>query len=250
MNRTLLTLIVLSLLLAGTAWAQPEKLVKEGDALYAKRDQGDSAKKAVEAYEKALASNDKLDEAYWKIAKCYYWLGDQESDSDKKQAIFREGIEMAKLGVQTNDKSAACHFWLGVLYGKFGEAKGIAQSLDLVEPIKNEMNTVMKLDEKFENAGCHRVLGRLNYKLPRMKGGDLAKSLEHLKKACEMGPNNLLNHLYYAEALKRDGQKDEAKKQCEWVIAAQPEPQWVPEGKKQQEDARKLMANLDKPERD
>ncbi|MBI5366608.1 MAG: tetratricopeptide repeat protein [Planctomycetes bacterium] len=250
MKRTLLLTALLLLFSTASVFAQAEKAMKAGDELYAKRDQGGNAQKAVEEYQKALGINEKLVDAYWKIGKCYYWIGEQESDSGKKQAAFREGIDMVKLGVQLDEKSAACHFWLGVLYGKFGEAKGIAQSLDLVDPIKQEMETVRKLDEKFEGAGCWRVLGRLNYKLPSIKGGDLQKSLEYLKKACEMGPHNLLNHLYYAEALKRDGQKDEARKQAEWVMKATPEAGWVPEGKKQQDDARKLIANLDKPERD
>ncbi|MBI3270294.1 MAG: tetratricopeptide repeat protein [Planctomycetes bacterium] len=251
MDRLLLATVIFALSLGGQAWAQAEKkALKEGDDLYAQREKGDSARQAVEKYQAAIEANDKCEEAYWKIGKCYYWIGESETDGGKKQAAFREGIDVVKLGVQVNEKSAACHFWLGVLYGKYGEAKGIAQSLDLVDPIKEEMNTVMKLDEKFEGGGCNRVLGRLYYKLPRMSGGSLDKAIEYLKKAIALGPNNLLNHLYYAEALKRDGKKDEAKKECDWILAAKPEAAWVPEGKRQQEDAKKLMANLDKPERD
>src|SRR5688572_2082081 len=53
--------------------ASVERLLREGAALYHKREQEGMAAKAIEVYCKVLAIDESCVEAYWKIAKAYYW---------------------------------------------------------------------------------------------------------------------------------------------------------------------------------
>ena len=145
------------------------------------------AAKAVETWQKVLAADQTCADAYWRIARAHYWLGSQAKDEAKKRQFFKDGIEYAKLGVSADRESTACHFWLGVMYGSYGQAVGASQSLHMVDPIKHEMQWILAKDEGFDEGGAHRVLGRLYYKLPGLMGGDNHKAKEHLRRAIELG---------------------------------------------------------------
>ena len=51
-------------------------------------------------------------------------------------------------------------------------------------------------------------------------GGSKRKSVEHLKKAIDHGPNNTMNHLYLAETYLKMREKDLARKALERAINA------------------------------
>jgi tetratricopeptide (TPR) repeat protein len=162
-------------------------------------------------------------EAMWKLARGCWWLG-THSPEDQKLAIFERGMEYAKKAVAFKDDCAACHYWLGVNFGVYGESKGVLKSLSLVDPIKEEMNKVIKLDPGFMHGGAYRLLGRMAYKLPWFAGGSKKESVEHLKKALEYGPNSFLTRVFLAETYLAMDEKELAKGELAWCVNA-PEPQ-------------------------
>ena len=141
-------------------------LIKKADKLYKKRAKEGKAQKCKEAYEKVLAVDANSVEGRWKLARVLYWIGIHTNGKDKQMEIFESGIRYCQEAIKQDAGCVPCHFWLGVSYGKFGEAKGILQSLGLVPHMKSAMETVLKKDEKFSHGGPHRVLGRLYHKLP------------------------------------------------------------------------------------
>ena len=219
--------------------------LKKGDRQYKKRTDPKAVDKAKSYYEKVLAVDPDNVKARWKLARLFYWKGTHAKGKAAKMKIFEQGIRYAQEGIQKNSKSIGCHYWLGVSYGKFGEAKGILASLDLVPHLKKEMETVLKLKEGYEYGGAHRVLGRLYYKLPGIKGGDNDKAVKHLKKATKIAPNNLKSHLFLAEVYIAQGKKAEAKKELQFIIDF-PEANFikklVPESKEEKKQAAKMMA--------
>lgn len=229
---------------SAAAESAAQRLMAQADALYDKRDQAGMADKSIDAYQQVLAVDDANAEAYWKIARVYYWKGTQEASDAAASKHYREGIEFAKLGIEADPKSAGAHFWLSVSYGKFGEANGMMQSLHLVEPMKAEIEKALALDEKFEWGGAYRVMCRLYMKLPGFKGGDIKKSIEFGKKSVALGPGLPMNHLYLAEALVQDGQKEEAKKVLRHIVTMPALPERVPESEADKELAKKLLAEL------
>jgi tetratricopeptide (TPR) repeat protein len=244
MKRILLFVLAILLIpVAVHAQGEIDKLMKEGDALYNQREQG-KAKDAIKVFEKIVAIDPESYDAYWKIGLAYYWLGRVEDSDSRKQTLYKEGIEFCKLAVELKPEKAEAHFWLGTLYGKFGEAKGVLQSLHLVPHIQKEMNTVIKLDSKYQGGGAYRVLGRLYYKLPSFKGGDINKSEEYLRKAIELGPTNLMNHTFLAETLIKKDKKDEAKKELQKVLDMPPEPGLEPEAKIEKKTAKSIMEEI------
>ena len=201
-------------------------LIKQADKMFNKRGKKKTkddpnpertwAQDAKEKFLEVLAVAPKNVEARWKASRALYWIGRHTKGNDAKMKIFEEGIRFAQEGIKLDPKNFHCHFWLGVSYGKFGEAKGIAQSLGLVPHVEKAMKKVIELgQEKYEQGGAWRVLGRLSFKVP---GGENGK--KEIQKAIEIGPNNLMNHRFYAEMLLSDGDDAKAKTELEFIIRA------------------------------
>ncbi len=110
------------------------------------------------------------------------------------------------------------HFWLGVNYGSYGEAKGVLKSLSLVGPIKAEMGAVLRIDPGYENGGANRVLGRVYYKLPGFVGGSNKKSLLNLLRSKELGPKDGLTRIYLAETYLALDEVEKAREELEFVL--------------------------------
>lgn len=92
----------------------------------------------------------------------------------------------------------------------------------MVPHIIEEMEQSLKVNPSYEQAGAHRVLGRIYYCCPGwpLSVGDIHESLEHLSAAVSLAPDNSTNHLFLAETLLKLGKKDEARRELENVLKA------------------------------
>jgi len=220
-----------------------QMLMKKGDNAFAHRATKGNGDAARQNYEKVLAVDANNVEARWKLGMTLYWLGTHANGREKEMGLFETGIRYCQEAVKLKDDCVQCHFWLAVSYGKYGEAKGVLQSLGLVPFMQEALEKSKKLDDKYEWGGAYRVLGRLLFKLPAMKGGDNKKAIETLKKAVEIGPTHLMNHRFLAEVLLAEGKKDEAKALLKEIIDT-PEAKLLkakyPEMKEEQDEAKKI----------
>lgn len=236
-NRALAAVLLSMAVTAIAAWAQQPaapapSALDRARAAYEKRADPAQAKAAVDLFREAAKADPKSYEALWEGSKACYFYGNYTRESasdDEKMAIFQDGIDRAKAAVAMNPKGVEGHFWLGVLDGVYGEAKGIFKSLAMVPDIKQEMATCLELDKSVEGYGPDRVLGRLYYKLPGFKGGDNKKSIEYLERSLQGAPTNALTKLYLAETLKSEGQKPRAIQLVKEIIAMTPDPLWAAE---------------------
>lgn len=230
--------LVMILGLMGEALAEEKgQLMARADALWSQRGDLGKLRESMELYQRVLAQDPIDVEALWRLSRACWWLG-THSPEEEKLAAFEKGIEYGKRAVLLKEDCAACHYWLGVNYGVYGEAKGVLKSLSLVDPIKEEMNKVIQLDPGFMHGGAYRILGRMAYKLPWFAGGSKKESVEHLKKALEYGPNSFLTRLFLAETYLAMDEKELAKKELEWCMNA-PEPA-DPGDKEDRKKAQKL----------
>jgi tetratricopeptide (TPR) repeat protein len=218
-------------------------LTSESDALYAKRAELAKAKEARDKLVAALDAGEDAFEASWRLARVSYWIGDHTGAADLKKKTFLEGIEYAKKAIALDPKRPDGHFWLGVCYGVYGEAKGVLKSLSLVKPIKESMRRVLEIDPAYDRGGADRVLGRVYHEVPGFAGGSEKLSLEHLLKAVEYGPRVGLNLLYLADTYVSLGEVEKAREILERVLTMETEPDLLPEIAEEREQAR---AKLDK----
>lgn len=216
-------------------------------AAYEARAEPAQAKVAVELFRKAATEDAASYEARWEGARAAYFFGTytrSDAPDAEKMAIFDGGITMAKEAIALSPKGIEGHFWLGVLFGVYGEAKGIFKSLSLVPAIKQEMQTCLELDPGVEGWGPDRVLGRMYHKLPFFKGGDDKKSIAYLEKSLAGAPTNALTRLYLAETYRSEGRKVDAVRLLKEIVAMTPDPRWAPEHPSIRAQAEKLLKKL------
>ena len=237
--------------LGGSVSAQ---VVATGSALPAARaaydQRADPARAAVafELFRKAAREDARAWEPRWEGARAAYYLGSYAraaAGDAEKMAIFTTGIGLAKEAIALKTRGAEGHFWLGVLWAVYGEAKGIFKSLSLVPTVKSEMQACLEIDPAVEGWGPDRTLGRVYFKLPFFKGGDNAKSIEHLERSLRGAPTNALTMLYLAETLRSDGRRPEAIKLLRQIVTMAPDPRWVAEHAWIKAQAEKLLRKLE-----
>lgn len=241
LKRIILPLLTV-LVLAGAARAQETKtLVQQGDDLYAQRGDLAKAEEALAKYQEALAGGEDAYGANWRLARVQYWIGDHTADKTAKKRIFQQGIDHARKAIELGPDKVEGHFWLGVCYGVYGEAKGVLKSLSLVKPIKEAMRRVLEIEPAYDRGGADRVLGRVFHEVPGFAGGSEKKSLEHLLKAVEYGPRVGLNLLYLADTYISLDQIKKARETLEYILTMEPEPDLIPETEEERVQARQRL---------
>ena len=94
------------------------------------------------------------------------------------------------------------------------------QGFKLLPKIMDELKRVLALDQTYDEAGAHRVIGRIYFEAPSwpISVGDKKRSLTHLTTAVRLAPNNSTNHLYLAETMLDMRKRDEARAELRKVL--------------------------------
>jgi tetratricopeptide (TPR) repeat protein len=218
-----------------------QTLTEQGDMCFALRGESGKAEAALAKYQEALAAGEDPYGAYWRMARAEYWIGDHAPDKAAKRRVFEMGIYHARKAVQLGPDRPEGHFWLGVCYGVYGEAKGVLKSLALVKPIKECMRRTMEIDPGHDMGGPDRVLGRVFYELPGFAGGSKKKSLEHLLKSLEHAPMVGLTYIYLADTYVALKEIAKAREALEHVLTMDAHPDLIPETAEERVMARKRL---------
>jgi len=217
--------------------------IAEADKLYEGREDMAKARVSVATLRQAVTADYGNYEAAWKLSRASFYVGDHTDNDDEAEDMFRSGIEAGKAAVKLQPSKAEGHFWLGANYGGDAQRSTLA-SLATVNDIKSEMETVIKIDEKFQGGSAYLGLGRLYLKAPKVLGGDTAKAVDYLKKGLTISPSNSLMKYYLAEAYASENREGEAKKLIDEILSQQPDPQYVAEHKDAVNKANKLKQKL------
>jgi len=213
------------------------------DALYADRAHIESAQRAAALWAVELAQNPRSAEAAWKLARAYYWLGTHAPEADRR-ALLEKGIDAGQKAAALEPNKPAGHFWIAANMGALAESYGMRQGIKYRGPIRNELETVLRLDPAFEHGSADRALGRWYFKVPRLFGGSNAKSEEHLKASIALDPDGTASHFFLAELYLDEGRKAEARVELQRVLSARGYPEWAPEDAEFRERAKKLLAGM------
>src|SRR6185503_14905818 len=116
---------------------------------------------------------------------------------------FQAGITAGKTAVQLQNDKPDGHFWLGANYGGAAEHSSIA-GLATVNDIKSEMKTV-----------------------------------EEMEKGLRFGEPNAFLHLHLAEAYKKVGRHDDARRELKKILSMPADPNYLPEYKEASAAAQK-----------
>src|SRR5436190_10929955 len=215
----------------------------EADRLYGDRAHLASARGATEIWSAALNADPRDFEAAWKLARADYWLGTHASEHERR-AFLEQGIEAGRKAVAVQPNRPDGHFWIAANMGALAESFGLRQGLKYRKPIKEELDTVLRLDKRFLDGSADRALGRWYFKVPRVFGGSAKLAEAHLRASLTYDPAGTASHFFLAELLLDQGRTDEARAELQKVLDAPLNPAWEPEGRDFKEKARKILASL------
>lgn len=287
--KTLAPLLALTLLLSSVSPlpAQDLDLMARGDAAYLRRAEGHSGSVAlpepigesITAFEELLTQDPENLEARWKLLRSLYYQGEHVlQDPDERLALYEKAREIADVGreqlasaaglgdnpdsmkteklaaaLADQPQSAQVYFWSSVHWGLWGRYRGkmAAAKEGVAKKIRNFSEVVIEIDEEIEEAGGHRVLGRLHSeapKLPIFTGWVNRKTaVSELRRAIELTPDAPLTRFYLADALLEHfpDQEQEARALLNDLVQLEPDPAYVVEQTQVIEDAKALLASLD-----
>jgi tetratricopeptide (TPR) repeat protein len=222
---------------AAAAVAQP------ADALYADRTTLASARRAAEIWRAALVANPGDFDAAWKVSRADYWLGGHAPESERR-GLFEQGVEAGQKAIALGPNKPHGHFWTAANMGALAESFGIRAGLKYRKPIKDALETVLRLDAAFLDGSADRALGRWYQQVPGLFGGSHTKAEAHLKASLTYKGDGTASYYFLAELYLDDGRKAEARRSLQQVIDAPLHPDWTPEDQEFKDKATRLLNSL------
>ena len=217
--------------------------VKQADQLYGQRSDLMQLRRGIVALRQALTTDPGNYDAAWKLSKFNYYLATHTGDTKESDDAFRAGINAGKTAVQLQNEKPDGHFWLGANYGGAAEHSTI-QGLATVNDIRSEMETVLRLDQGYQNGSAYMVLGLVYLNAPGIVGGDPKKAVEEMEKGLPFGEPNAFLHLHLAEAYQKVGRNDDARRELKKILDMTPDPNYLPEYKEASAGAQKLLDQI------
>ena len=231
----------------------------------------------IDACRTALAVEPESLEVRWRLMRALYFKGEHTTDdSTAKRMLFDEGRTVAEqaLGVLRREAGREAHrdfgkatpvelvlyvkgipaalpsfLWASVDWGKwalvFGKSAAVKQGA--AAKIRDYAQAVVLLNPKYDGGGGYRVLGRLHHQTPSVPfftgWASRSEALKNLRLAVEAGPQNLVGRQFLAEAMwdYESSRRAEARAMLEKILGETPDPDYLVENRKTQEEAAQLL---------
>ncbi len=198
---------------------------QSADALYGDRANLASARRAADMWAAALAADPRDFDAAWKLARADYWLGGHAAEGERR-TFLEQGIEAGRKAVAAQPNRPEGHFWIAANMGTLAESFGLRQGLKYRKPVKEELETVLRLDAAFMQGSADRALGRWYFKVPGLFGGSRRQAEDHLRASLRYNPNSTSSHFFLAEVLIDAGRRSDARVELQKVLDAPFDSTW------------------------
>jgi tetratricopeptide (TPR) repeat protein len=204
------------------------------------------ADKALSLYERVLAAGTAPRPLILgQLARTCFIVG-QLTPKKYSEAFYHKGRIYAEMLIHENPNRVEGHYWLALNLCGRADAGGYMLARRLLPQIVEELKKAVALDGGYDQAGPHRVLGRIYYEAPGwpMSVGDISKSLEHLLAAVRLAPENSTNHLFLAQTMYRLHYTSLAQQQLEQVLKSTQYALTPQNLKDDQKEARRLLVEM------
>ena len=214
----------------------------QADHFYAQREDLTHLQQGIVLLRQAMTADPASYDAAWRLAKFDYYFATHTDDGARDNAL-REGIEAGKTAVQLQGDKPEGHFWLGANYGGSLETDSIAAPAT-IDDVRKEMETVLKINEGYQDGSAYMVLGLVDLKAPKIVGGDPQKAVAEMEKGLRFGNANAFLHLHLAEAYQAVGRSSDMRQQLNTILSMKSDPNYLPELKEAQTQARQLLEQI------
>jgi tetratricopeptide (TPR) repeat protein len=193
---------------------------QEADHLFTFGEDTERDKQSLAVIERALVGAGKDYQWLWRAARVYYYVGDAAGKTEKLP-WFEKGMGVAQRAIAEQPNAVEGHFWLAANYGGYSEQKGALKALTMVKKIRAEMETVLRLNDHYQNGGAYLALGEMDRQLPRLLGGNLKRAIQRLEQGLKIAPDNLEMKLALAQAYQEAGRKEDARRYYREIVQKQ-----------------------------
>ncbi|MGH9766539.1 MAG: tetratricopeptide repeat protein [Blastocatellia bacterium] len=193
---------------------------QEADNLFTFGEDAARDKQSLSVIERALTRNGNDYQWLWRAARVYYFVGDEAAKSEKAP-FFEKGINAGQRAVAALPNAVEGHFWLAVNYGGYSEQKGVFKALTTIKKIRAEMETVLRLNDRYQDGGAYLALGEMDRQLPRIIGGNMNRAIQRLEQGVSIAPHNLEIKLALGQAYQEKGRKEDARRVYQEIIQKQ-----------------------------
>jgi tetratricopeptide (TPR) repeat protein len=200
---------------------------QSADALYADRANLASARKAADLWAAAAKGPADFDAA-WKLSRADYWLGGH-APQDERRGFLEQGIAAGQAAITLQPTRPEGYFWMAASMGALAESFGLRAGIKYRKPIKDALETTLRLDPGFQQGSADRALGRWYSEVPRLFGGDRKQAEAHLRAALTYNPGSTVTHFFLAQLFEEDGRTADARREYQTVIDSPLDPEWAPE---------------------
>lgn len=226
---------------APTATSPAPNPLHDADRLFSHGEDVARDRQSLSLLENALTADANNYQLLWRVARSCYYVGDEAPQADKLK-YFERGIEAGQKAVALQPGGVEGHFWLGVAYGGYSEVKGALKALQTVKKIRAEMETVLRLNDRYEDGNAYLALGEMDRELPRLFGGNISRSISYLEKGVSIAPKNTSLRLSLAQSYVDAGRRDDANRQLQEILQTPVNPARAREQRSVQEKARRLLS--------
>jgi tetratricopeptide (TPR) repeat protein len=154
-----------------------------------------------------------------RVSRLSFLLGEL-SPKEEKSRYFEKGQHYSEILIKEKPDGPEGHYWLAMNLCGLAEQGGARRGLKMIPEIVEELEKVIKENPAYDQAGPHRVLGRIYFECPAwpLSVGNIPQSYSHLSAAVALAPENSTNHLFLAETLFKLGKTEEARKELQMVL--------------------------------
>ena len=180
-----------------------------------------------------------------RLGRTGFVLG-QLAPEAQAMGYYQQGQSYAETLIREKPNRVEGHYWLALNLCGQAEVGSKLLGRRLLPQIIEELQRAIALDAAFDQAGAHRVLGRIYYEAPGwpLSVGDTQKSRQHLQAAVHLSPGTSTNHLYLAQTLARLNETGLARQELARVLKstrAAVKPQDLEEDR---QEARRLLVEI------
>ena len=171
----------------------------------------ENLKKAIGLYEAALPAADAKAKCagYADVGRAWLRLGDLETVSDAKIAAYSKGREAAQKGIAADGKCAEAIYWDMANQAVIGRTRGVMNSLFMLGDLRKGLNQVLAIDPNHKRA--KHTLAKIDHAVPGLAGGSDERAEKSFKELLARDPHWTPAMVSYAEFLRDNGKKDDAR---------------------------------------
>ena len=204
-------------------------------------------KRAIEMYEGALSdpSRPATERAngWADLARASLRLGDLLKSDKEKLAAYDKGQAAGKKAVEVaGGKHVDGLFWATANLATIGRTRGVMNSLFMVGDLRKGMNAVLAQNPNYHLA--RNTLGEIDHAVPGFAGGSDERAEQGYLDVLKRDPHFTATMVLLAKLKNDQGEKDEARRWAEKVVAETAPAMRNDWRKFDVPDAKKLLADL------